>query len=69
MSGWRNEDYVYRVTWRCMRDWVLSQLACYETRMVDIPQIFLPYALTRDGETLYEHIEQSQFLLDNGKDS
>jgi len=63
VSGWRNEDYVYRVAWRNMRDWVLAQLVFYETRMVDIPQIFLPYALTRDGKTVYEHVQQQQFLL------
>jgi hypothetical protein len=69
VSGWRNEDYVYRVAWRCMRDWVLAQLAFYETRMVDIPQIFLPYALTRDGKTVYEQVEQHQFLLGNGNNN
>jgi hypothetical protein len=64
---WRNEEYVYRVAWRNMRDWVLAQLAFYKTRMVDIPQIFLPYALTREGKTMYEYIEhQTNFLLGDG---
>ena len=67
VSGWRDDDYAYRVAWANMRDWVLAQLAFYETRMVDIPQIFLPYALTRNGKTVYEHMaEGQQFLLGDG---
>ncbi len=41
MSNWKNEDYVYRVAWRNIHDWVMAQLAFYETEIVDIGQVFL----------------------------
>lgn len=54
---WDDEDYVYRVAWRCIRDWVVAQMALYETAIIDIPQIFLPFMTDISGkETLYQAI-------------
>lgn len=63
----REEDFAYRVAWRCIRDWVLAQMALYETQMVKLPQIFLPFAVGRDGTTLYEQVAKGGFLLGDGK--
>ena len=57
VSRWRDEDYVYRVSWRNTRDWVMAQLALYETRIVEMPQVFLPFAVGRNGKTLYDHVQ------------
>lgn len=62
-----DEEYVYRVSWRNIRDWVLAQLALYETEIVDMPQIFLPFAVTPDGSTLYERVTNGNLLLGDGK--
>jgi hypothetical protein len=62
---WDEEDYVYRVAWRNLRDWVLAQMALYETEMVELPQVFLPFATTKKG-TLYEQIIDGKFLLGSG---
>jgi hypothetical protein len=62
----RDEAYVYRVAWRNIRDWVLAQMALYETQIIELPQIFLPFAVGSDGKTLYEKVESSQFLLGDG---
>jgi len=43
-----------RVAWRIVKDWLSSQLAILETEMVEIEQLFLPYMVTRSGQTLYE---------------
>jgi hypothetical protein len=65
-----NEDYVYRVAWRNIRDWVLAQLALYETRIVELPQVFLPYATGSDGRTLYEKVVgDPRFLLGDGNNN
>lgn len=65
-----HEDaYAYRVAWRCIRDWVLSQLALYETEIVELPQVFLPFAVGRDGGTLYDQIAKGGFLLGDGSQS
>lgn len=66
VKRWDDEDYVYRVARRNIRDWVLAQLALYETQMVDIPQIFLPFAVSKNGKTLYEQVQDSPLLLGEG---
>lgn len=64
---WQDEQYVYRVAWRNIRDWVLAQLALYETAMVELPQVFLPFAQNASGRTLYEAVKSNQFLLGEAK--
>src|SRR5216683_6825106 len=64
----KNEDYVYRVAWRNSRDWVFAQLALYETEIVDMPQVFLPFATDAKGQTLYEKVAQSKLLLGDGRE-
>ncbi len=60
----KDEDYVYRVSWRCIRDWVLAQLALYETQIVELPQVFLPFATGKGGVTIYERVMGGDLLLD-----
>jgi hypothetical protein len=60
---WDDEDYVYRVAWRCLRDWALAQMALYETSMVDLPQVFFPFATAIKGRTAYELVKNNQLLL------
>jgi len=43
-----------RVAWRIVKDWLASQLAILETEMVDMEQLFMPYIVTRSGQTLYD---------------
>jgi hypothetical protein len=62
-----DEDYCYRVAWRVLRDWVDAQMALFETQMVTIPQIFLPYAVTSTGETMYEKALNNPLFLGEGK--
>jgi hypothetical protein len=38
------EEYVYCVAGSNVRDEVMAQLALYETEIVDMPQVFLPFA-------------------------
>jgi hypothetical protein len=47
---------------------VKGQLALVEVNMVTIPQVFLPYAIMRNGQTLSAHIETNPgFLLGTGE--
>lgn len=62
-----DEDYVYRVAWRVVRDWVDAQMAILDLELVDMPQIFLPYAIGANNKTLYENVIQDPgFLLGPG---
>lgn len=68
VKKYRDEDYVYRVSWRCLRDWVLAQMALYETEMVELPQVFLPFATGKGGKTLYDQVIGGQLLLSGGNE-
>jgi len=63
--AFRDEDYVYRVSWRIMRDWVDIQMAIIELEMVKIEQVFLPYAIAKNGKTFYENVLDNPQLLLN----
>lgn len=63
---WDDDDFAYRVAWRNIRDWVLAQMALFETQMVELPQVFLPFATDSSGETLYQKVAQGGFLLGKG---
>ncbi len=41
-----------RTAWRIVKDWVEAQMALVETQMVTTQQVFLPYALRKDGTTV-----------------
>lgn len=52
-----------RVAWRIVKDWVEAQAAIIETQMVTPMQVFLPYAVDDNGQTLYERIAANPSLL------
>ena len=61
------DNQAVRTAWRIIKDWIKAQLALVEVNMVTIPQVFLPYAIMRNGQTLSEHITQNPgFLLGDG---
>ncbi|MHC1728030.1 MAG: hypothetical protein AB9866_18850 [Syntrophobacteraceae bacterium] len=66
---WDDDNYVYRVAWRNIRDWVLAQLALYETQIVELPQVFLPFATNGQGKTFYELAKGNNLLLGGGSDN
>lgn len=61
------EEQALRVGWRIVKDWVEAQMAIVEAQLASIAEVFLPYAVTKSGTTLYKHIEtDSRLLLSNG---
>ena len=53
-----------RVAWRILKDWVEAQMALLDIEMVRFEEIFLPYRETNNGQTIYERLEEKQFLLE-----
>lgn len=53
-----------RVAWRILKDWVEAQMALLDIEMVRLEEIFLPYIVDANGQTLFEKIEEQQFLLE-----
>lgn len=66
----REEDYCYRVAWRILREWVDAQMAMVDLRMVQVQEVFLPYAIMRDDKTLFENMAANpgRLLAQRGSD-
>src|SRR6266566_2301465 len=52
----KTQEQALRVSWRITKNWIEAQVAFIETMMVTTAQVFLPYAVTSNGQTLYEYI-------------
>lgn len=51
-----------RVAWRILKDWVEAQMALLDINMVQLQEIFLPYIELPGGNTIYQTLEQKQFM-------
>ena len=60
------KEHAVRVSWRIVKDWVEAQMAILETRMVTLDQIFLPYLIFPEGDTLYQRMLATRFQLKEG---
>lgn len=70
LAHWESthREQAVKTAWRIVKDWVEAQMALVETRMMSTEQVFLPYAIMRDGRTLAERVTQDpQFLLGSGE--
>ncbi len=63
----QNRSQAVRVAWRILKDWIEAQMAILETEMVSMDQIFLPYAVVKDDQTMYQLFRERQGLLTEGK--
>lgn len=58
-----NEEQALRVGWRIVKDWVEAQLAIVEANLSSMAEVFLPYVVTKSGETLYKYLQGDNTLL------
>ena len=56
-------NHARRVCWRIIKDWIASQISLIELDMAKIEEIFLPYALVGENETLFEKMEKNRFAM------
>ncbi len=59
----KRREQAYNTAWANIRDWIDAQMALVATRQVKIQQVFLPYRVMKNGQTLSENIEQNPALL------
>ncbi len=52
----RDGEQAERIAWRQLHRWVEAQLALVQLQMADVAEVFLPYALTPEGRTLYAEV-------------
>lgn len=57
------EEQALRVSWRIIKDWVEAQCALTEAKLADVAEVFLPYAITKTGNTLYKEIQENGMLM------
>lgn len=51
------KEQALKVSWRIVKDWVEAQMAIVEAKLADVAEVFLPYAITKSGTTLYKEIQ------------
>jgi hypothetical protein len=52
-------EQALKVSWRIIKTWVEAQMAIVEAKLADIAEVFLPYAVTKNGTTLYKEIQNN----------
>lgn len=57
------DEQALRVSWRIVKDWVYAQMAIVEAELAEMAEVFLPYAITKNGTTLYKEIQAGTDLL------
>ncbi len=55
---YKTQEQSQRVAWRIVKDWVEAQMAIIESGLALLPEVFLPYALAPNGQTLFEAVQQ-----------
>jgi len=62
----KNDEQAQRVSWRIIKDWIEAQMALIASRQAELAEVFLPYAVTGNGQTLFQKMKSEQFLLEAG---
>lgn len=57
------KEQAIRVSWRILKDWIEAQMAIVEAELADMAEVFLPYAVTKNGNTLYTELKNNPKLL------
>lgn len=63
-----DREQAERVAWRIVKDWVEAQMAILESEMVQMDEIFFPYMIDNNGQTLFAAYRNNQLMLDGGAD-
>ena len=58
-----NEEQALKVSWRIIKTWVDAQMAIVEAQLADMAEVFLPYAVTKSGSTLYKELKYKEILM------
>lgn len=56
-SRYRNIKHAHSVGWRIVHDWIEAQMAIVDANLAEIAEVFLPYAVTSNGNTLYNEVK------------
>lgn len=62
-ARYHTTDQAKRVAWRIVKDWVEAQLAIIECGQAEMAEVFLAYAITENGQTLFQRMTQDPSRL------
>lgn len=63
----KTQEQAVKVAWRIVKDWCEAQMALVETQMARTEEVFMPYMVMKNGQTLAENVQSNpQFLLGSG---
>ena len=62
-NKFRTMEQATRTSWRIIKSWIDAQMAIIDAELVTPAQVFLPYAITKSGKTIYEDISNISLLL------
>ena len=65
----KTKEQASRVAWRILLNWIEAQVAIVQAQCAELPQVFLPYAKMKGGETLYDQMKDDGFLRLTGPKS
>lgn len=63
----RTGEQAMRVAWRIVKDWCEAQMALIEAEQAELAEVFLPYAITKTGVTMFQAF-RSGLMLGPGED-
>lgn len=64
----KQKQQAERIAWRILKDWVEAQIALIESGQAEPAQVFMPYAVEKTGQTMYQiWTESTQRQLGSGE--
>ena len=66
MTAARDTAQCQRIAWRIVKDWVEAQMALVEAGQAEVAEVFLPYAIHSNGQTVFQAIKNRQLQLASG---
>jgi hypothetical protein len=64
---WREQATM--IAWRICKLWLEAQLTHVNLGQAKLQEVFLPYLVLEDNKTLYERMENNQFLLSSPREA
>ena len=62
----KTEFQARRVAWRITKDWCAAQIAIIEAHQAELAEVFLPYAIMGNGQTLFQQFKTDRLMLGDG---
>lgn len=57
----QDKEQAKRIAWRILKDWVEAQMAILDAEMVKMEEIFLPYMMVDNTQTMFQKFQERGF--------